>query len=201
MWLRQRCKEHNQQVLVLSILAAGIAFVLWYVAYAGVFWVVVVANTVVHGVDARPPESLPALFIYAAATLVVVSLAARQFALDDRPRDKKASWEVAAEIILAVPRATIAVCDNFGAWQRLDARELRLAAGLLRRLVRERRLSLHSLPLEVPSPDDRRRIVLSLQLLGAIEIRRHNAHSSIYLATRLRPALERVGRSALFPRE
>lgn len=163
-WLRKSFAEHNRLVLLVAVLTLLVTAALWYLMFALLYWLAVLFASVVHGADARPPAALPVFFIYSAGLLLLLTWVARHRLENERPKDKKAPWEIAGEFLLAVPRATLAVWGNVSAWQRLDARELELAADLIEHIATERRMPLHQVPLEIPDPRDRMKILLALQL-------------------------------------
>lgn len=182
--LQRRFAEHNRSVLVLAGLTFLAAAALWYIAYAVLYWLTLLAASARHGVDARAPETLPALFIYAAALLVFITWLAGRWSPDERPRDKKPALVIAAEFLLAIPRATLAVWGNLSAYQRLDFEELEAAADLMERLAGGERLPIHALPLVLPAAASREKIVLALQLVQLIELRRSDGEAWLRLATR-----------------
>ena len=170
-WLRRKFAAHNRLVALVAVLTLLVAAGMWYLLFAFLYWLAFLAAAVGHGMDARPPEVLPALFIYSAGLLVLLTwLAGTRFG-NEFPKDKKSPFEIAAEFLLAVPRATIAVWGNLSAFQRLDAREIALAADFLETLASEQRIPLHRVPLDIPDPRDRMRILLALQLIEVLSVR------------------------------
>ena len=171
-WLRRRFAEHNRLVLLVAVLTLLVTAGLWYLLFAALYWLTFLFASVAHGMDARPPDALPALFIYSAGMLVLLTWLARERLENGMPRDEKKPWEIAGEFLLAVSRATLAVWGNISAWQRLDARELALAADFVELLESERRVPLHQVALHLPGAHDRMRILLALQLIEVIEMTR-----------------------------
>ena len=170
-WLRRKFAEHNRLVALVAVLTLLVAAGMWYLLFAALYWLAFLAAAVGHDMDARPPDALPALFIYSAALLVLLTwLAGTRFG-NEMPKDHKSPFEIVAEFLLAVPRATIAVWGNLSAFQRLDAREIELAADFLETLASERRIPLHRVPLDIPDPRDRMRILLALQLIEVLSVR------------------------------
>ena len=169
-WLRRRFAEHNRLVLLVAVLTLLVTAGLWYLLFAALYWLTFLFASVAHGVDARPPDALPALFIYSAGVLLLLTWLARERLENQVPRDEKKPWEIAGEFLLAVPRATLAVWGNVSAWQRLDVRELELAADFVVLLESERRVPLHQVALHLPHARDRMRILLALQLIELLRV-------------------------------
>ena len=169
-WLRRRFAEHNRLVVLSALLALVVIAGVWFLLFAVLYWLAFLFQSVVHGMDARPPASLPVIFIYSAGLLVLLAWFARKRVANELPKDEKTGWEIALEFLFAVPRATIAVWGNFSAWQSLDAREYELATDLIERLVSEQRIPLQQVPLEIPDPRDRMKILLALQLIEVLQV-------------------------------
>ena len=169
-WLRRRFSEHNRLVAFVALLTLLVTAGIWYLLFAALYWLAFLFQGVVNGMDARPPDVLPALFIYSAGLLILITWLARKRFASEMPKDEKSAWEIAVEFLLAIPRATLAVWGNFSAWQSLDAREFELAGDLIERLVSERRIPLQQVPLEIPDPRDRMKILLALQLIEVLQV-------------------------------
>jgi hypothetical protein len=176
--------HHNCEVLLLVGLTVLGAAALWGLIYVGVYWVTLIFLAATRGMDAQPPELLPALFIYTAALLVAVAWLWRDLIPDRGVPDKKPAWEHALDLLLAVPRATLAVWGSLRAWQSLSAPELELAADLLERIEEERRIPVYRLPLEIPDRGMRRRIVLGLQWVQLVDVRRYREELCVLPGTR-----------------
>ena len=174
-WLRQRFAEHNRLVILTAILTLVSTGAIWCLLFAGLYWLAFLFQSVVHGMDARPPSALLVFFIYSAGLLVLLTWLARKHLDNQMPKDEKTPWEIAMEFLLAIPRATLAIWGNLSAWQQLDDREFELATDLIERLAVERRLPLQQLPLEIPHPQDREKILLALQLIEVLHVT-HSDH-------------------------
>ncbi len=170
-WLRRRFAQHNRLVALVAVLTFLVAAALWYLLFAILYWLALIVTGVSRGMDARPPEILPAIFIYAAGLLLLITWIAGALFPERPPKDKKSPFEIAAEFVLAVPRATLAVWGNLSAWQRLDRHEIEMAAEFLERLAAEGRVPLHEVPLDIPDRKTRLRILLALQLVEVLNVR------------------------------
>ena len=169
-WLHRRFAEHNRLVVLSALLALLAIAGVWFLLFAVLYWLAFLFQSVVHGMDARPPASLPVFFIYSAGLLVLLAWLARKRFAHEMPKDEKSPWEIAGEFLFAIPRSTIAVWGNFSAWQNLDAREFELATDLIERLVSEHRILLQQVPLDIPDPRDRMKILLALQLIEVLQV-------------------------------
>ena len=170
-WLRGRFAEHNRLVILLAALTLLVTAGVWYLLFAVLYWLTFLFGSVVRGMDARPPDALPAFFIYSAGLLLLLTWFARKRLDNAMPKDEKTPGEIAMEFLLAVPRATLALWGNVSAWQKLDERELGLAAELIERIVDEERVPLHEVPVDIPDPRDRERILTALQLIDVLNVR------------------------------
>ncbi len=177
-------QRHNREVFLLVALTLLGTAALWGLIYVGVYWLTLVFLAATRGLDAQPPESLPALFIYTAALLIAAAWLWRVITPDRGVPDKKASWELALDLLLAVPRATLAVWGSLRAWQSLSPSELELAAELLERVETDRAIPVYRLPLEIPQRGMRQRIVLGLQWVQLVDVRRCREELCVMPGTR-----------------
>ncbi len=177
-------QRHNREVLLLVVLTLLGTAALWGLIYVGIYWLTLVFFAATRSLDSQPPESLPALFIYTAALLVAVAWLWRVINPERGVPDKKASWELAMDLLLAAPRATLAVWGSLRAWQSLSAPELEVAAELLERVEAEGGIPVYRLPLEIPQRGTRQRIVLGLQWVQLVDVRRYREELCVMPGTR-----------------
>lgn len=170
--LRHHVTQHNRRVVLLATLTLLGSTTLWCATYAVLYWLTLLTLSAARGVDAQPPKHFAALFFYAALLLVACALWLRRAAPDERPRDEKRTVSYLADLLLALPRITLAIWGNLSAWQTLSERELEVAAELVDRMQRDGRVRLRGLPLEIPDRAERKKVLLALQLLELLEIRR-----------------------------
>lgn len=175
--LRAHLRRHNRKVALLSFLTLAGALLLWGVLCFVALWLFLLGNSVVKPLDWRPsPRPLLLAFAGAAALLCCVAWLLRRLRPNEAPRDHKGLWEIALDILLAVPRMTLAVAGTARARARLNEHELQLAWDLLRRMSDSAGpLPLHTLPLEIPGPAAREKILLALQLSELIDLRRRDS--------------------------
>ncbi|MDQ3622516.1 MAG: hypothetical protein M3463_08520 [Verrucomicrobiota bacterium] len=180
--LRARFAEHNRRVALLVLLTLMVAAGMWAMLYVALYWLTILVLTVIHGIDATPPAGLPSLYIYTAALFVLLCWLARKLTPHPLPRDRISLGGTLLDLLLALPRATLAIWGNLSAWQRLTDTELELASSFLARLARERRVPLQSVPVDIPDRKARMRILLGLQLIELLQVRRHQDTTWLSLA-------------------
>ena len=178
--LRRAFAEHNRLVILVAILALIIAAALWYLLYAALFCLAFLASPVFGGMNGHPPEAFPALFIYAAGLLVLLTWVAGKYSPNEVLKNDKSLLEIASEFLLIVPRATLAVWGNLSAWQRLSPDEIEMAADFLEHLDAARRIPLYHVALDIPNAGARMRILLALQLTGQIRV--HRTDGEVWIA-------------------
>jgi len=185
--LRAHFADHNFRVALLTLFTLVAAIALWFLLHAVLGWLSLLAVTTVKGTEARMPAFVEPVFWCGAAALLAAAWIDRRFRPDDRARDHKSAVEIAWEILLAIPRVTLAIGGTLSNWQSLSVHEIKTAAELLQQLMGNHRLPLHSLPLEIPNDKLRLKVLFALQITQVIEIRRENRELWIALNP-LRPA-------------
>ncbi len=170
--LRRHFAQHNRRVFLVALFSIVSVLVFWAAIYFVVYWLVLLAISVCQGIDAQMPVRFLPRFLAAAAILCAIGLLARRLSPDDWAEDHRSAAKIAVDIVLAVPRATVAAFGTIAACQFLNERELGLAWRLLQAIRRERRIGIHALPLEIPDERSQRKIVLALQFAGLIDLRK-----------------------------
>jgi hypothetical protein len=170
---RAHFTRHNRQVLSFTIFTFVSAILLWAVAYFVIYWIVLLAVTTAEGIDAHVPRAFLLIFTISALLLCALAWAVHKIHPDYFPRDRKPAFEILMDFVLAPPRVTLAIWGNFSAWLSLSEDELEECWELLKLVARQRKVSIQSLPLEIPDPLLRSRVVFALQLAGLVELRRN----------------------------
>ena len=170
--LGREIARHNLQVAGIALFTLIVAVGLWVVLYAVCCWVVLFFQTAVGTSRVALPHGFTLVFAVAAACSVGYAWLDRRLTPNDVPRDDKSPGEITADFILALPRITLAIWGTLSAAVSLTAHERDEAATFLHRLVRERRIPLHSVPLDITDATARFRILFALQLLEVIDLRR-----------------------------
>jgi nitrate reductase NapE component len=171
--LRAHLQRHNRRVLGLMAAMFLIAAVLWVGLYFVVWWMFLIAGTAAKAADFHPVAG-PLMRGFAATGVLLCASAwiGRLMRPNEAARDHKNFGEHLMDVVLAVPRLTLAVVGTGGATARLSEPELEYAWEILRRMNEgERPVRVSELPVEIPDAVMRRKIVLALQLSGVIEIR------------------------------
>ena len=170
--LRREIARHNRRVALIALFTLAVAAGLWTVLYAVCAWVLMIALIAIGTERAALPHGFTTLYLVTAACAIGYAWIDRRFTPNDLPRDDKSYGEIASDLLLALPRITLTVPGTLRAWLRLTPAECESAAAFLHRLASERRIPLHSVPLEIPGEPARFRILFALQILEAIDLRR-----------------------------
>ena len=197
--LRRHFFRHNLQVLALTLLTFATAAVLWAMLYGFVYWVLLFGISAARGLEAEMPAAFTKVFLLVAAALLSIAWIDRKLRQHDHPRDDKSFGAHLADILLAIPRVTLAISANLSAWQRLRREELILAAALLERVAREEKIEFQSTPLDIPEDARREKIILALLLSRALEFRREEGISWLTVSSAARDEL-RLGAESAHPR-
>ena len=179
--LRREIARHNLQVAGITLFTLVVAAGLWVVLYAVCCWAVLFFLTVTGVPRVALPQGFTVVFGVAAVCSVAYAWLDRRLTSNDLPHDDKTPGEIAADFLLALPRITLAIWGTLGAAVRLPAHDIGEAAALLHRLARERRIPLHSVPLEIADATARFRILFALQMVRAIDLRRDERETWIRL--------------------
>jgi hypothetical protein len=132
-----------------------------------------IAGTATKAADFHPVAG-PLIRGFAATGVLLCAWAwmGRLMRPNEAARDHKSFGEHVADVVLAVPRLTLAVVGTGGAAARLSDEELGYAWEMLRRMNEgERPVRVSELPVDIPDGEMRRKIVMALQVSGVIEIR------------------------------
>jgi hypothetical protein len=175
--LRERLRRHNRLVLALTVATFIAAAVLWAGLYFVVWWLFLLGGTAAKSVDFHPVSGpIISGFVTTGALLCAFAWLSRLLRADASARDHKSCGEHFLDLLLAVPRLTLSIFGTGGAAARLTETELEHAWNLLRRMDEAGKpVPEQELPVDIPDPAMRRKIVLALQLSGVIEIRATSA--------------------------
>jgi len=183
--LRRHFVRHNVHVVLLSLATLVVSIVLWLASYAIAAWLTLLLTTIVTGMrgqDAVMPASFLKVYLALAGALLLAAIIRRALIRDDLPRDKRVV-DYVLDVVLAIPAATVQVWSNLSAWLWLSPLELAEAAGLLERIVHDKRLPVQSAPIEIPDDTRRDRILLGLLMTGLLRLRREKGITYLRLAS------------------
>ena len=170
--LRREIAAHNRRVALISLFTLAVAAGLWTVLYAVCAWMLMLAIIAMGTDRSTLPHGFTLLYLVTAACAIGYAWIDRRFTPNELPRDDKSPGEIVSDFLLALPRITLAVPGTLSAWLRLSSAECAIAAAFLHRLAHERRVPLHSVPLDIAAEPMRFRILFALQMLEAIDLRR-----------------------------
>ncbi len=168
--LRRHFAAHNRRVVLLLFLSIVLVVVGWMLCYAFALWLILMVRTLAAPLDsAGVPTRFPLLFALASLLLVAgLRLARRQNI--ERPVDRIRWWQHLAQVVLALPAATLSVWGTFTAYQFLKPHEIESAWHLLRRIHRDRRLPIQFVPQEIPDEEERHRVLVALQITDLVRL-------------------------------
>jgi hypothetical protein len=197
--LRALLIRHNCTVAGFAFLSLVAAVVLWGLAYFGILILTMVGMTVARGTSATMPPFFTLDFTVVALALLALAWFDNALTVNDRPPDKRPTFEIFMDFLLAIPRTTLAIWGNLTAWQWLGRPDLRLAAELVVRVAREKRVLLMSVPADIPDQRTRERIIFTLLMIRVLDVRHEGGDAWLRLSP-LRPtALEFPDRAQLGP--
>jgi hypothetical protein len=171
--LLEHLRRHNRFVLGLTMLTAGAAIALWTILYWLAWWLFIFGGSAVSlsGFNPSAGRFLRG-FVATAALLCFGAWLSRKLRPNQAPRDHKGLGEHLMDLLLAVPRVTLAIFGTGAAAARLDDAELEAAWNLLRRMDSlSRPFPLQRTPVEIPDDAMREKVLLALQFSGLVEIR------------------------------
>lgn len=167
---RRHFAAHNRQVILIAAASAFFSVVAWALLYFIAYWLLLLGGTAATGAEAPLPEFLLVPFVISSVILVLGVALVRRLSPVRRLCDNKRWWEHAADLLLAIPRATVTAWETLRAYQFLDARELAVAWELLRWIREKRRLPVWEVPQVIPDERTRDRILVALQLTQLIHV-------------------------------
>jgi hypothetical protein len=143
----------------------------WCLLYVAAYWFSLVGNTVRMLGDAGLPDSFHStVFIVFGSVMALAAIDAWLFSQEEAA-DSQTLFGLVCDLVLFLPRITLASLFNFAAWARLPSSALPDAARLLIRLRAEDRVPMHELPLEIPNDARRERILAAFELTQLTEVR------------------------------
>jgi hypothetical protein len=169
--LRSHVRSHNVSVIAASGVALLVSGVGWLLLYGAASWFTIIGNTIRMLGDAGLPASFHTVcFTVFAIIMGFTALDAWLFPHEEAI-DRRTIFGHACDLVLFLPRITLASIYNFSAWARLPFGAMPYAARLLTRLRAEHRVPMYELPLEVPDDAMRERILAVFELTQLTEIR------------------------------
>lgn len=180
--LHRHFARHNRRVWLLASFSLLSLTLLWGALYAACYWLTLLALSVSQGLESSAPESFTARFVACALLFCAAAYVARILSPARLPRDRSTVWSAAGDLLLALPKATLSLKETFAAFHSLKPRELGAAWVLLQAIAKAKRLDMASLALHAPNRALAEKLVLNLQLVGLVEVRR--AETGLYLSLR-----------------
>jgi hypothetical protein len=169
--LRSHVREHNWSVLAASGAALLVSGVGWGILYGAVYWVAMIVATVRTFGEFGPGPELPVQFLMAGGIAMLIAAIDAWLFPHERARDVRTLFGHACDLVLFLPRLTLAALHNFTAWVHLPFSARTYAARLIERLRSEQRVPMHELPLEIPHDATRERVLAALEMMQVVEVR------------------------------
>jgi hypothetical protein len=192
--LRAHFTRHNLRVVGVAFGTLLATAALWAILHGVCCWLIVLAFSAVDLPDARVPRGFDLLFVVTAFCAVIYAWIDHRLTPNEQARDDKKVGEILIDIVLAIPRMTLAIGGTLAAWQRLSEDDLVQAAALLHRLAEATRLPMSGVRLEIPDPAAALRILFALQITQIIDVQRESQEFWLKLSP-LRPAALRLTRA------
>jgi hypothetical protein len=181
--LRRLLRSHNTSVLAASGISLGIAILGWAVLYGLAYWITMFAAVITHGADAEPPASFQWVFLSCAGMLLVAALLDAWLFPDERAVDARPPVEHLTDILLFIPRLSIAFWGNLTALVSLSDSCRQQAAALLDRLRADGQIPLQELPFQIPDEKARARIITALSVAQLIDTRKSEGLTWLFLSS------------------
>ncbi|GEM_PF-4006276 len=181
--LKAHFAAHNRHVIYMALAALLGALAFWALLYGLLYGATLFFSTIVEGFGARVAPFFKEGFVASAALLCALVFLAQRRA-SRPPRDHKRAVEHIADILLMVPRMTLFVWSVLRAYQFLNRREMRLAWRLLQRIEKERKISVSTVPLDIPDFRTREKILIALQLAELIDFHQSELDGDILVRLR-----------------
>ena len=177
---RRRIASHNRHAALAASLSLFGASVGWLMAYGLFVGVILGALTVANGQEVLLGERLmtlpawmnPAALAAALVLLVWAAVDERQHRFHPASDRPIVGWHLLGDILLLPARLTFGIGHQLAAIIRLNEPEKIEAFELLRRICLEKRCLQQSLGAWFPDPRRLRKLLLSLQLAGWIDMLR-----------------------------
>jgi hypothetical protein len=170
--LRAHFVSHNLSVLAASGVALLFAAIGWLALYAVTYWTTLFTLSIGrHGAVGLPASFHTVFFSCAGVSLVFAALDIWFFPHDFVP-DERPALETLADILLFLPRITLSVFWNLAAWVRLRSADRADAIAILDQLRVSGKIPMHELPVAIPDPASRDRILRTFHMTEITHIRR-----------------------------
>jgi len=144
---------------------------LWALVYFGLYALVLLVLTLGNPLGATAPVTFPVRFILFSAFFFGMVFLEKKVRPPRRVRDRATKLEVALDLLLALPRATVTSLENLRALLFLNRHERQTAWSLLERLHERRQIPLTEIPQDIPRERLATRVIHALQILDVIELR------------------------------
>lgn len=164
--------RHNRRMLVLLIFSCFAVALLWGALFLGVYWLTLLALTLGKGTEAVAPAEIWKPFIIGALLACSATWFVSKVLPGNSTKERGSLLTTFWHLILALPNATLGLLNLARGFHCLNRSQKAVAWDLLQSIHKERGMDYRSLPLAVPNPVLAEHLVLNLQLVGLVELRR-----------------------------
>ena len=182
-------------VLAASGAACSVAGVGWLFLFGIGYCIAMIGTALNRGIEAQP-DMYPRYFWLSAAGMTVLALLEAWRNPHEIARDERSTFIQLFDVILFLPRITVAALLNFFAWAYLPQAAMPAALRLLGRLRMQESIPLHELPLDIPNLRLRRRVLAVLEVTQLTDIRTEKGQLVLRWSA-LAPAAIRTGDDAV----
>lgn len=169
--LSAHVRAHNWSVLAASGAAFFLAVIGWSLVYAAAYWAAVLITTVQSYGGRIPGAGFQEVCLWVFLSLMGVGLLDVWINRHEEAVDHKSKLQHLYDVVMFLPRLTLAGIVNFSAWAWLPPAGKPHAARLLERLRAEKAVPLGVVPLEIPNDSLRRRVLAVLEITQLVEVR------------------------------
>jgi hypothetical protein len=170
--LRSHFRGHNLSVLAASGVALLFSTAGWAVLYGASYWMTLFTRSIGRAAGPVLPASFDTVFLSCAGVLLLLAVLDCWFFPQDFVPDERPALETLADIVLFLPRMTLSVFWNFIVLVRLRSADCSGAVAILERMRSEGKIAMHEIPVAIPDPQSRNRILRAFEFTELTQTRR-----------------------------
>ncbi len=169
--LRAHVRSHNISVLAASGAALLFSLIGWAVLYGVAWWVAMFFATIESHGEAWPGADFHFGCAVAFGGTMLLAVVDSFVFPHEEVVDSRGFFGHVFDVVLFIPRISLASLQNFSAWARIPRAAMPHAVRIIERLRKEQRVPLHALPLELPNDRLRNTMLATLGITQIVEMR------------------------------